>query len=187
MARLRDFALSAAVGIALLLAWEAIVDALRMPSYMLPAPSAVVMALGRGIARGIYPPHLEATLSAMLSGYAIGTTLGILLGAAIAEAKLLERILLPYIVALQSVPKIALAPLFVMWFGYGLSSKVVMVALMCSFPLMVNTMTGLMTADRDRIDMLRAMTGTRWQVFRVGSSRVDLQACKLEYSIVSPK
>ena len=166
MAGLRDFALSAAVGIPLLLAWEAIVDALRMPSYMLPAPSAVVMALARGIAGGIYPPHLEATLSAMLSGYAIGTTLGILLGAAIAEAKLLERILLPYIVALQSVPKIALAPLFVMWFGYGLSSKVVMVTLMCFFPLMVNTMTGLMTADRDRIDMLRAMTGTRWQVFR---------------------
>jgi len=163
--RLRDLALSAAVGLGLLLAWEGVVDALGLPSYILPAPSAVAMALLRGVQRGIYPQHVAATVTAMLSGYAIGSVLGFLLGAAIAEARILERLLLPYVVALQSVPKIALAPLFVMWFGYGLSSKVVMVSLMCFFPLMVNTMTGLLATDRDRIDMLRAMTATRWQVF----------------------
>ena len=166
MTRARSTLLTVAVGVTLLALWEIAVDALGLPSYILPAPSAVVLALMRGVQRGIYPIHLMATLSAMLSGYAIGTVLGIVLGAAVAEAKILERLLLPYVVTLQSVPKIALAPLFVMWFGYGLSSKVVMVSLMCFFPLMVNTMTGLLSADRDRIDMLRAMTATRWQVFR---------------------
>jgi NitT/TauT family transport system permease protein len=166
MGRLRAILTTASLGVVLLAAWEGAVDALRLPSYILPAPSAVALALWHGVQRGIYPPHVMATLSAMLSGYAIGTVLGILLGAAIAEAKVLERLLLPYVVGLQSVPKIALAPLFVMWFGYGLSSKVVMVSLMCFFPLMVNTMTGLLSADRDRIDMLRAMTATPWQVFR---------------------
>ncbi len=153
-------------GLVLLAGWEAAVDALSIPSYILPAPSAVVVALLHGIARGLYPVHIAATLSAMLSGYVIGSTLGILLGASIAKSRAVERVLLPYVVGLQSVPKIALAPLFVMWFGYGLASKIVMVSLMCFFPLMINTLTGLLAADRDRIDMLRTMTATRWQIFR---------------------
>ena len=77
----------------------------------------------------------------MLIGYGIGAGTGIVVGGLLAEFRPLERTVFPYIVAIQSVPKIALAPLFVMWLGYGLNSKVVMVALICFFPMVVNTMT----------------------------------------------
>jgi NitT/TauT family transport system permease protein len=125
----------------------------------------VVAAFERGLERGIYWPHAAATLVAMSGGYVIGTISGIVLGALVAEFKIVERIVYPYVVSLQSLPKIALAPLFVMWFGYGLSSKLVMVALICFFPLMVNTMTGVLSTDRDRLAMVRTMTATRWQLF----------------------
>lgn len=159
-------AIALALAIVLVVAWEIAVDAFRVPGYIVPAPSRILEAFQRGFARRIYPPHLWATLEAMVAGYAIGTTLGILLGALIAEFKLVERVVYPYVVSLQSLPKIALAPLFVMWFGYGLTSKVVTVALICFFPLMVNTMTGLLSTQRDRLDMVRTMTATRWQLFR---------------------
>jgi len=157
--------LVAGIAVLLLVAWEVSVRALKVPAYIIPAPSAVAEAFMRGLERGIYPPNAGATLLAMVCGYALGAISGIVLGAVVAEFKIVERIVYPYVVSLQSLPKIALAPLFVMWFGYGISSKVVMVTLICFFPLMVNTMTGLLATDRDRLDMVRTMTATRWQLF----------------------
>src|SRR5205807_486004 len=132
----------------------------------IPTPTAVVAALATGIKAQLYGLHLAATLSAMLAGYTIGVVGGMLVGALLAEFRPLERIVFPYIVSIQSVPKIALAPLFVMWFGYGINSKIVMVALICFFPMVVNTMVGIASADRDRIDIVTTMTATRWQIFR---------------------
>jgi NitT/TauT family transport system permease protein len=153
------------LGVVLVVAWEVAVRALGIPGYILPAPSAVLVSAARGLGRDLYTTHLLATLAAMAWGYVVGATLGIVLGALVAEFRVVERLIYPYVVALQSLPKIALAPLFVMWFGYGLLSKVVMVILMCFFPLMVNTMIGLMSTDRDRIDLLRTMDATRVQIF----------------------
>jgi NitT/TauT family transport system permease protein len=153
------------VAIILLLLWEFAVRWLKVPAYIIPAPSAVFEAFMRGLERGIYPPNAGATLLAMACGYALGAASGIVLGAVVAEFKVVERIVYPYVVSLQSLPKIALAPLFVMWFGYGVLSKVVMVTLICFFPLMVNTMTGLLSTERDRLDIVRTMTAGRWQLF----------------------
>jgi NitT/TauT family transport system permease protein len=157
--------LSFGIAAALVAVWQLAVRHLDVPSYLIPAPSDILAALDRGFERGTYWPHLMSTLHAMSVGYAVGCGLGIVLGALIAEFKGLERIVYPYIVALQSLPKIALAPLFVMWFGYGYPSKVVTVALICFFPLMVNVMTGLLATERDRLDMVRTMTATRLQLF----------------------
>jgi len=145
--------------------WEAVVWLFRVESYIAPAPSAIAQAAWKGIERGIYPANIAATVIAMLIGFVIGSAGGIALGIIVAEYKKLERIAYPYLVVFQSVPKVALAPLFVMWFGYGLVSKVVMVASICFFPLLVNTVTGLQSADKDRLDMVRTMTATRWQIF----------------------
>jgi NitT/TauT family transport system permease protein len=157
----------AALGIAILLViiWQYSVTLLGIPSYIIPTPAAVVNALWNGLKAQLYWPHLLATLSAMIVGYGIGVASGILAGALLAEFRVLERLVFPYIVSIQSVPKIALAPLFVMWFGYGISSKVVMVALICFFPMVVNTMTGIASADRDRLDIVTTMTATRRQLF----------------------
>jgi NitT/TauT family transport system permease protein len=157
--------ISIAIAASLVAAWQIAVRRLDVPSYLIPAPSDIVVALRRGFERGTYWPHLISTLHAMGVGYVVGCGLGILLGALVAEFKIVERLVYPYIVALQSLPKIALAPLFVMWFGYGYTSKVVTVALICFFPLMVNTMTGVLATQADRLDMVRTMTATRLQLF----------------------
>lgn len=154
-----------ALALVLLGAWQGLVMLLKVPSYIIPTPSAVVGALVTGFRQKLYWPHIAATLSAMVSGYVIGVVAGAVTGALFAEFRALERIVYPYLVSIQSIPKIALAPLFVMWFGYGIGSKVVMVALICFFPMVVNTMTGIRSTLQDRIDIVTTMTATRWQLF----------------------
>lgn len=154
-----------ALAAALLALWHGAVVYFQVPSYIAPTPFAVLRALGNGLSQNLYWPHLRATLAAMLTGYLIGVTAGMAIGALLAEFRPLERVVFPYIVSIQSVPKIALAPLFVMWFGYGLNSKVVMVALICFFPMVVNTMTGMRATERDRLDIVTTMTASRWQLF----------------------
>lgn len=164
-ARWKQRAAQLALAVVVLAVWQIAVVTLKVPGYILPTPTAVVNALMNGIQARLYGPHIGATLSAMLIGYGIGVGTGIVVGALLAEFRPLERTVFPYIVAIQSVPKIALAPLFVMWLGYGLNSKVVMVALICFFPMVVNTMTGIASADKDRVDIVTTMTASRWQVF----------------------
>jgi NitT/TauT family transport system permease protein len=149
----------------LLLVWEVGTRLTHTPTLVLPPPSEILAALIQGIRSGLYGDNLLATLSAMAIGYSVGCAAGIGLGAAVAEWRLLERLLYPCIIALQSLPKIALAPLFVMWFGFGLLSKTITIALLCFFPLLVNTMAGIAATDPDRIALLRAMAASRWQIF----------------------
>jgi NitT/TauT family transport system permease protein len=78
----------------------------------------------------------------------------------------MERIIYPYIVALQTVPKVAIAPLIVVWFGFGMESKIIIVALVSLFPVLVNVMAGLKAVDQDRLDLLVSLSATRWQILR---------------------
>lgn len=151
---------------ALVVVWEWGVRAGGVPTYIFPPPTQVVNALVTLVQRGVLWPHLGATLLSLGVGYALGALLGFVLGTLFAEIRLLERLIYPLIVALQSMPKVALAPLFVMWFGYGFTSKTVTVMLISLFPVLVNTVIGLKSADNDRIDLIRAMTGSRLEVFR---------------------
>lgn len=163
---LPQWVLPAVFFVGLIILWEVGIKWGEVPSYIVPAPSDIWNAAMRNISRGLYPPHIWATMQSVLIGYGAGVLGGIVLGTLFAEIRLFERLVFPLIVALQSMPKIALAPLFVMWFGYGFTSKVVTVTLMCLFPVLVNTVTGLKSADPDRISLIRAMTGSRFQVFR---------------------
>jgi NitT/TauT family transport system permease protein len=149
----------------LIVAWHAAVVGFQIPNYFIPTPLAVANALKVGYIDGQFWPHLAYTLQAMLAGYAAGCGLALVLGAVLAESPTAERLLMPYIVALQSMPKVALAPLIIVWFGFGLASKIVMVALVCFFPMFVNTVTGLRQADPALIEMMRAYSGSRWQMF----------------------
>ena len=158
--------LPAAFFVFLILLWQVVTMVGNVPSYVVPAPSDIWTAAVRNAQRGIYPPHFFATMQSVLIGYTTGVLAGIILGTLFAEIRLVERLVFPLVVALQSVPKVALAPLFVMWFGYGFTSKVITVTLLCLFPVLVNTVTGLKSADPDRVALIRAMTGNRFQVFR---------------------
>lgn len=151
--------------VALLLLWEGAVRGLKLPAYLLPPPSAVFMGLVRGFASGVYVEHIWVTLTETMAGFVLGCALGFLLGAAVALSARFEYFLYPLIVMFQAMPKVALAPLIVVWFGLGIESKVVNAALVCFFPLMINTIVGLRAADEDRVALMRSLAATPFQVF----------------------
>ena len=146
-------------------AWEAVVRAFEIPIFILPAPTQVGMALYRGLASGVYVEHLKYTLLETLLGFVVGSALGFFLGTAVAMNRYVEFFFYPYIVMFQSLPKVALAPLIVVWFGLGLTSKVINAALVAFFPLLVNTMVGLKSADEDRVSLMRSLAASNRQIF----------------------
>jgi NitT/TauT family transport system permease protein len=148
---------------ALLGAWELACRALRLPALVLPPPSAIAASLWQGLASGYFWPHLRATVVELLLGVASGSALGFATGVLLGEHALLRRLLMPYVVASQVIPKLALAPLFVLWFGFGITSTVVITALICFFPLMENTLTALQQVAPERLELFRMLGATRAQ------------------------
>ncbi|HET7341611.1 MAG TPA: ABC transporter permease [Methylomirabilota bacterium] len=146
-------------------AWETAVRVLEIPIFILPAPSQVAIALYRGLASGLYLEHLKYTLLETLLGFVVGSALGFFLGTAVAMNRYVEFFFYPYIIMFQSLPKVALAPLIVVWFGLGLTSKVLNAALIAFFPLLVNTMVGLKSADEDRVSLMRSLAASERQIF----------------------
>jgi NitT/TauT family transport system permease protein len=136
-----------------------------LPSYLLPDPVSVGRALWTGLVSGEYGPHIQFTLTSTLLGYGIGSVAAVGIGILVAESRTFERFVFPYIVAVQAMPKVALAPLILVWFGFGLASKVVLVALICFFPLLVNTISGIHRADPELIDMARSFSRPGWWIF----------------------
>src|SRR5207253_1189043 len=165
MRSLRDAALRLLLLVASLGLWEAAVRALRVPAFILPPPSEIGAALYRGAVSGIYLRHLWITLAETLLGFALGSAVAFILGTALAMCRRAEYFLYPFIVMFQSMPKVALAPLVVVWFGLGITSKVVSAALIAFFPLLVNTIVGLRSADEDRVDLMRSLGATQLQIF----------------------
>jgi NitT/TauT family transport system permease protein len=154
-------------GIGILIAiWTIAVTEFAVPDYILPKPLAVLSALRVGYIDGEFYPHFLFTLRSTLIGYMVGCTAAIALGALLSESRLFEQMFFPCFVALQSMPKVALAPLIIVWFGFGLSSKIVTVSLMCFFPIFINTIVGMRQANPALINMMRAFSSSRWLIFR---------------------
>jgi NitT/TauT family transport system permease protein len=149
----------------LLTIWQTSIAFFHIPDFILPAPLAVLQQLKVGYIDGQYWPHFAFTLRSTLTGYFFGCVSAIVVGTMLAESRTFEKFVYPYIIALQSMPKVALAPLIIVWFGYGLLSKVIMVALMCFFPLFVNTVIGIRQADPELLRMMRAFSAPRWLIF----------------------
>jgi NitT/TauT family transport system permease protein len=148
---------------ALVMIWEFVVRAFNVPDYLLPAPSAIAKSLYLGLASGLFVRSFFTTLLEAVLGFLIATIAGVVIGTLIAEFKVFERLIYPYVVALQSVPKIAIAPLIIVWLGYGLDSKIVMSATIAFFPVLVNVIVGLKSADQDKLDLMRSLKASRWQ------------------------
>jgi NitT/TauT family transport system permease protein len=165
MKRFWNVALTMLLFCSSILAWELIVRAFEIPTFIFPAPSKVAMALWRGFASGLYQKHLYYTLLETVLGFMLGSALGFFLGTAVALNRYVEYFFYPYIVMFQSLPKVALAPLIVVWFGLGLKSQVINTALVAFFPLLVNTMVGLKSADEDRMNLMRSLAASDNQIF----------------------
>ncbi len=151
--------------VVLLTLWSLSVRVFEIPDYLIPSPGAVLTTLKAGYIDGQYWPHFLFTLTNTAVGYALGCGLALLLGAIVAESRTFERFFFPYIVALQATPKVAIAPLILVWFGYGMASKVVLIALMTFFPVFINTITGLRQTNPALLDLMRVCSASRMHVF----------------------
>ena len=147
----RNMGLTIALFVGSILLWETVVRVSGVPNFIFPAPSDVFRALWRGLSSGLYLRHAGVTLTETVLGFVIGTSLGLVLGTLIATYRYVDYFLYPYIVMFQSMPKVALAPIFALWLGLGIESKIFSAAIICFFPLMVNTVAGLRSADEDRV------------------------------------
>jgi NitT/TauT family transport system permease protein len=147
-----------------LLIWVAMVRLRNYPPFILPLPGLVWQRFWQAAADGSLARHTAATLQEVLAGLALGACAATLLGYLLARSPSLERLLSPYVVASQSVPVVAIAPLLVIWFGPGPFSKVLICALIVFFPVLVNTMVGVRSAPEELHDLMRSLQATRWQV-----------------------
>jgi NitT/TauT family transport system permease protein len=150
-----------------LLVWEAAVHLKDFPAFILPPPSLVWSRLMQVVADGSLLRHTLVTLSEVISGLSLGVVVATALGYVLAKWPAVERLISPYVVASQSVPIVAIAPLLVIWFGPGMLSKVLICALIVFFPVLVNTMVGLHSVPEDLRDLMRSLRATRWQTFRL--------------------
>lgn len=153
---------SAAAG---LLLWELAARLSGLPAFILPPPARVASRLLEVLADGSLARHTQATLIEIVAGLVLGGAVAALLGYVVAKSPALERALTPYIVASQSIPVVAIAPLLVIWLGPGLLSKVVVCALIVFFPLLINTVVGLRSVPAELRDLLRSLRASRWQTF----------------------
>ncbi|MBB3181634.1 ABC transporter permease [Variovorax sp. Sphag1AA] len=160
-----NMALTAGLLALSLFLWELGVRVFEVPGYIFPPPSLVLKALWRGISSGLYLEHGAYTLAETFVGFVIAAVVGVLLGAVVATNKYVDYFLYPYIVMFQALPKVALAPLFALWFGLGMPSKIVSAATIAFFPLMINTIVGLRSADEDRVLLMQSLGATKTQVF----------------------
>jgi NitT/TauT family transport system permease protein len=157
--------LSLVLFVVLIGGWQLAVYRGLMPAFVLPAPTDVAL---RVVEDALLPRvHVAVlyTMTAILGGFAIAAVLGIALGAAIALVPLLDRVLSPYIIALQTIPKVAIAPILIIWFGIGIESKIVIVALIDFFPILVNAAAGFRNIDPRQLLLMNAINASPWQIF----------------------
>jgi NitT/TauT family transport system permease protein len=163
-ARARRVVLPVAVFVATVLAWEAAVTLLGVHPIVLPPPSGVAVTMARTAGPIAY--HAWHTLTTTLLGFAAAVGLGLLLGFAIGSSATVNAALYPLLVGFNSIPKAAVVPLLVMWFGIGAVPAVLTAFLLAFFPVAVNVAVGLATLETELRDVLRSLGASRWQIFR---------------------
>ena len=163
-----EYALSVGVFIAI---WWIYVAVKHVPAYILPSPPKVWNSLEKMFVKGTVYPHLWTTTYEVILGFVIGAFLGIVLGYIFIKVDALKTMLMPYLLFLQTAPKIALVPLFVIWFGIGLVSKVVLIISMVLFPVLSGMMLGLESIPPDVRNLMKILKASKWQIF----SQVEMQ------------
>lgn len=150
--------------VALILLWQFLADRGNIPKYILPSPKDIIVTLF-----SILPSisgHLYTTLEEAVIGFVIAIVLSIVIAVLMDNYRVVRKSLYPILVVSQTIPVIALAPLFMVWFGFGITPKIVAVILVCFFPVAVSLLDGLESVDRDMINLLKSMGATKFQIFR---------------------
>jgi len=163
--RSKVLAISLGTCLALLFLWWLLPNAGLVNPLLLPDPFDVAEGFGKLLAADVLLHHLSVTMTEIAYGFAIGGTIGFLLGTILGTIPFVRRVLSPYILALQSLPKVVLAPLIIGALGFGIESKVATAVAICFFPLMINTMVGLTLAAAEPMKLMRSLGASRLQIY----------------------
>lgn len=145
--------------------WELVIRLGNYPTFILPSPTQVLARAAILVGDGTLWRHTQVTLIEVLAGLALGLVVASVLGYALAKSRVVERLIAPYIVASQAIPVVALAPLLVIWFGPGMTTKILVAALIVFFPVLINVIVGVRSVEPDLRDLMRSLEATRWQTF----------------------
>jgi NitT/TauT family transport system permease protein len=159
----KSYVWTCCIGVVFLLSWEILVRYLGTSALVMPAPSQIADVLWKRLHNGYMWPHIWQTLVEVFWGILLGGLMGCIGGIALGESSRLRNLLMPYVVLSQVVPKLALAPLFIVWFGFGVLPTIVMTALICFFPLLENTVTSMQQVDPQKLELFRMLRANRWQ------------------------
>lgn len=142
---------------------EGILSVFNVPEYIFPHPSNIFLKISGTL--GLLLTQTAVTMLEAILGFIFGSAIGFTLAIGFAHSKLFEKCVYPYMIALKAVPLVALAPLLIMWFGDGLLSKVIMSAIMCFFPALVNTAFGLKSVEQDALFLMQSLSASKWDIF----------------------
>lgn len=149
--------------IGFLVVWEVVTRVFKVPPYILPSPERVIVKVFTS--SGLLSKHAVTSVIEILAGFLSASVLGFLIGVLIVYSKRIEQAVEPFLVVSQVVPKVALAPLFIIWFGHGMEPKIIIAATIAFFPVLVNTVLGLKSVDREILEMMDSIAATKRQIF----------------------
>ena len=165
LAQANRIVFAAGLAVLALVVWQLVAYFGSIPEWKLPSPWQVLQTLGSDA--GLIARHTRVTAYEAVLGFAIAVVIGLALAVAIHQSRVVERALYPYVIASQAIPVIAIAPILIIWLGFGILPKVIVIVLITFFPITVNTVDGLRKADPDMLNLLRTMGASRWQVFKM--------------------
>lgn len=147
----------------ILFIWQISIDKWKVPQYILPSPKDIIITLINIVPSITH--HIYATLYEALIGFIISILVALILAILMDNVKLIKKCIYPILVVSQTIPIIALAPLFVIWFGFGILPKIIVVVLVCFFPIVISLIDGLESVDKDIVNLLKTMGASKFQIF----------------------
>jgi len=160
----RSFAVILIVHLFVILLWQVLVDAFQVPKFVLPSPLAALATLGS--AKYAWVSNVGVTAVEILGGFCLGALVGVLLAMLFTWSRLVTLLLLPLFVTLNMIPKVALGPLVIVWFSYGILPNILIAFSICFFPILLTTARGLSEVEPDLLDLVKSLRGSRWTLFR---------------------
>ena len=164
--RMRTVIAPLVLGVVVVGGWQILSNGRLIDPVLFPSPVRIAVAFGKLVTASYFGDNYTTTLTEIGAGFAIGVSIGFVLGAILALSPIVRTILYPYMIMFQAIPKIILAPLFVVWFGFGIESKIVMAATICFFPILVNTLVGLAVVDEKPLQLMRSLRASQVQIAR---------------------
>jgi NitT/TauT family transport system permease protein len=160
----RSLAIILVVHLAVIVLWQVLVDAFHVPNFILPSPLAALATLTS--AKYAWLPNILVTAAEILGGFFLGALVGVAFAVIFSWSPLVSLLILPLFVTLNMIPKVALGPLFIVWFSYGIFPNMLIAFSICFFPILLTTSRGLREVEPDLLDLVKSLRGSRWTLFR---------------------